>query len=150
MAWLALGPLRRGVPIRLLGERGEVRAYRHPRPSYPLHMLIVSRRRVADFRDATPSLLADVLDLTVELRRNRAEAPVDLVTNLGSYQEVKLLHFHVIPAAEEVSTNEVTADAIEELLAATTSAARKALGSAGQARVVISPTKSGSVGWRVT
>lgn len=147
MAWLALGPLRRVVPIRLLAERREVRAYGHPRPSYPLHVLIVPRRRVPDYLLASPSLLADVLDLTAELSRERG-APVDLVTNLGHYQEVKLLHFHVIPAAGEVSTNEVATERVEELLAATTSEARTTLASAGQARVVLTPTTS-SVRWRV-
>jgi diadenosine tetraphosphate (Ap4A) HIT family hydrolase len=104
---------------------------------------------VADYLEVKASLLAEVLDLTAELTRKRDGAPVDLVTNLGRYQEVKLLHFHVIPAAKEAAPNEVPAERVDELLAATTLAARAALASAGQARVVISPTDSGVVGWRV-
>lgn len=138
------------MPVRLLGERGEVRAFRHPRPAYPLHLLIVPRRSVADYLDATPSLLADVLKLAAEMDPVPGASSFDLVTNLGQYQEVKLLHFHVVPAADGLPENEEAAERVEQLLADTTAAARSALACTGRARVVLCRTSSGYVRWSVT
>jgi histidine triad (HIT) family protein len=147
MAWLAFGPLQVGVPIRVLAENDVARAFPHPRPSYPTHILIVPKRRVRDYLGATAPLLDSVLDLTAELA---AEQPVELVTNLGNYQDVKFLHFHLIPAADGGPNGEQhERGRVEEILAATTSAARSALAANGCSRVIITRTAPNSIGWRV-
>jgi histidine triad (HIT) family protein len=96
----AFGHIPRGLP-GLLAETERVVAFRHPRPSYPVHILIVPRRPVAslmalDGDDA--GLLADVVQVTQSLvcQHGLERRGYRLVVNGGAYQEVAQLHFHLI------------------------------------------------------
>jgi diadenosine tetraphosphate (Ap4A) HIT family hydrolase len=76
-------------------------AFEHPRPEYPLHILLVPHqpfRDVLALKDADPAILRDFLALVAELVRQYRldECGYRLITNGGKYQDVRLLHFHLV------------------------------------------------------
>lgn len=83
------------LPVRRLAETPTLVAFRHPRPAYPVHILIVPKKAIPSLAHLTPAdgpLLADVLITAREL------APgCRLVANAGAYQSFPQLHFHLIP-----------------------------------------------------
>jgi histidine triad (HIT) family protein len=91
----------RMLPIRRRYESRRVVAFDHPRPSYPVHILIVPKKPIRGFEElgkadlpviadtfAAAQLLVEDLDL--------AERGYRLIVNGGAYQDVKQLHFHLI------------------------------------------------------
>ena len=89
------------VPVQRLYETDVVVAFRHPRPAYPLHILIVPKRPVRSLQALAPAdgvLLQEVVaaaqhlvgQLGLERRGYR------LIVNGGRYQDVPQLHFHLV------------------------------------------------------
>jgi histidine triad (HIT) family protein len=91
----------RMLPIRRRYESRRVVAFDHPRPSYPVHILIVPKKAIRGFEElgkadlpviadtfAAAQLLVEDLDL--------ADRGYRLIVNGGAYQDVKQLHFHLI------------------------------------------------------
>jgi histidine triad (HIT) family protein len=91
----------RMLPIRRRYESRRVVAFDHPRPSYPVHILIVPKKPIRGFEDlgkADLPILADTFEaaqLLVEDMR-LAERGYRLIVNGGAYQDVRQLHFHLI------------------------------------------------------
>ena len=89
------------LPIRRRYESRRVVAFDHPRPSYPVHILIVPKKAIRGFEDlgkADLAVLADTFaaaQLLVE-DLELAERGYRLVVNGGAYQDVRQLHFHLI------------------------------------------------------
>ncbi|HEU5097858.1 MAG TPA: HIT domain-containing protein [Roseiflexaceae bacterium] len=89
------------LPIRRRYESRLTVAFDHPRPSYPVHILIVPKRAIGGFEDlgkAELPVLADTFaaaQLLVE-DMGLAERGYRLIVNGGAYQDVKQLHFHLI------------------------------------------------------
>ena len=89
------------LPVEYLRKTDTLVAFRHPRPSYPVHILLVPKRAIARLEDITPAdadflsdLYACVQSLVEELELS---APgYRLVVNGGSAQDVPQLHFHLI------------------------------------------------------
>ena len=136
LAWLAVGPLGSLAPVGVVARRELVSVLRHPRPSYPIHLLIVPRRRILDYFGVTPRLLAGVIDAATEVRDQvLGGAAVELVSNLGTNQEVRLLHFHLIPESHEAPVSRMTG--LDAIVTASTAAARTALERDGGCRVVV-------------
>jgi histidine triad (HIT) family protein len=89
------------IPVERLRETPTLLAFYHPSPGYPVHILIVPRRAYRTLLDipATESgLMSDLLETVQSLVR---ELGLDaqgyrLIVNGGSYQEVPVLHFHLI------------------------------------------------------
>ena len=82
---------------------------------------------------ARPELLRSLLDVATEVHRQRypAEA-IELVTNLGRYQEVRLLHVHFIGGAKLGRRDDEIATTIDEAM----ECARSVLAHAGACRVI--------------
>ena len=89
------------LPIRRRYESRRVVAFDHPRPSYPVHILIVPKKAIHGFEDlgkADLAILADTFaaaQLLVE-DLGLAERGYRLIVNGGAYQDVRQLHFHLI------------------------------------------------------
>jgi histidine triad (HIT) family protein len=89
------------LPIRRRYESKRVLAFDHPRPSYPVHILIVPKKAICGFEDLGKADLAIVADtfaaaqLLVE-DLELAGRGYRLIVNGGAYQDVKQLHFHLI------------------------------------------------------
>jgi histidine triad (HIT) family protein len=89
------------LPLKRVHTTRTLVAFHHPRPSYPLHILIVPRRARCDLTALSAADSAFMVDLfaTVRLlveRYDLARVGYRLIANGGPYQDVPQLHFHLI------------------------------------------------------
>lgn len=93
------------VPGESLYETTTLMAFDHPSPSYPVHILIVPKKAIADLDELDvdkdqfhASFLEDVFRCVRELAKKLGlDGPgYRLVVNGGTYQEVRQLNFHLI------------------------------------------------------
>jgi histidine triad (HIT) family protein len=89
------------IPVERLRETSSLLAFHHPQPSYPLHILIVPRRGYRSLLDLDPAdvdFLRDLVETVQSLVRefHLEAAGYRLVTNGGGYQDVPVLHYHLI------------------------------------------------------
>jgi histidine triad (HIT) family protein len=89
------------IPVKRLRETNTLIAFYHPQPGHPIHILIVPKRRRASLAELTPAdgdftadLFATVQSLIMEL--GLEARGYRLICNGGAYQDVPLLHFHLI------------------------------------------------------
>jgi diadenosine tetraphosphate (Ap4A) HIT family hydrolase len=89
------------LPVHRLRETGTLMAFYHPQPAYAFHVLIVPKRSIARLT----ALSLDDSDFMVELFQTVqslvAEFELEargyrLIANGGKYQDIPLLHFHLI------------------------------------------------------
>jgi histidine triad (HIT) family protein len=88
------------TPVRVVHETEDVLAFHHTRPFWPIHIVVVPKRHIPSLIDlggADPAALSDVLEV---VRKVAAEVLAEhgaarVLTNLGTYQDSKHLHFHV-------------------------------------------------------
>lgn len=89
------------IPVQRLRETETLIAFHHPQPSYPFHVLLVSKQGYASLLDVPPQaadfmrdLIETVQDLVREFQLNAGG--YRLIANGGAYQEVPQLHFHLV------------------------------------------------------
>jgi histidine triad (HIT) family protein len=89
------------IPVKRLRETPTLMAFHHPSPSYALHILIVPKRSYRSLIDIAPEdadfqrdLFATVQSLVLEF--GLEEKAYRLIANGGGYQDVPVLHFHLI------------------------------------------------------
>ena len=81
-------------------ETDDVLAFKHTRPSWPVHIVVVPKQHVpslVDLGGADEALLHKVLAVVrlVAAQVTREHGACRVLTNLGRYQDSKHLHFHV-------------------------------------------------------
>jgi histidine triad (HIT) family protein len=96
--------LCRWLPVRRLCETETLLAFHHPRPSYPVHILLVPKAAPAGLealQGDEMALYADMIAAVQRLVRELDLAPhgYRLIINGGVYQEVPILHAHLISQA---------------------------------------------------
>jgi histidine triad (HIT) family protein len=85
--------------VEIVAETDTVLAFRHTRPYYATHIVVIPKRHVESLIDIDPGdellpqLIAVIQDGAALVIGERGGAHV--VTNLGKYQDSKHLHFHV-------------------------------------------------------
>jgi histidine triad (HIT) family protein len=89
------------LPVERLDETPLVIAFRHPRPAYRVHILIVPKRPIAGLMALTDDDGPLLLDVHAVARRLAARLGLEragyrLIVNGGRYQDVPQLHFHLI------------------------------------------------------
>ncbi len=89
------------IPLQRLRETPELIAFHHPSPSYPVHILIVPKRSYPSLMAMPPedsSFLRDLFETVQSLVRefNLEQAGYRLIANGGAYQEIPILHFHLV------------------------------------------------------
>ena len=89
------------LPLQRLRETETLVAFHHPKPGYPIHILIVPKkalRSLADLGEADTAFLADLFQTAQSLvaELNLEPAGYRLIVNGGKYQDVPQLHFHLI------------------------------------------------------
>ena len=89
------------IPARRLRETTTLVAFHHPQPSYPVHILIVAKKRLADITavgEADVAFMQDLFAVTGSLVAELGLAPAGyrLISNGGAFQDVKHLHFHLV------------------------------------------------------
>jgi histidine triad (HIT) family protein len=92
--------LSRRTPVEVVVETANVLAFRHTRPHWEAHVVVIPRRHVASLLTmdaADAELIAELLDVvkTVATEMEHSHGGAHIVTNVGKYQESKHLHFHV-------------------------------------------------------
>lgn len=92
------------IPVNCLHETDTLMAFHHPAPGYPVHILIVPKRKRRDLSalDDTDADFTTDLFATVRLLVERFDLNTDgyrLICNGGAYQDVPHLHFHLISGA---------------------------------------------------
>jgi histidine triad (HIT) family protein len=96
--------LRRGAERP---DRGA--AFHHTRPSYPVHIVVIPKRHIGSLLSLDVSDHLFVSELIGLVQNVAAEVTAHhgccrVVTNMGSYQDSKHLHWHIISGrAGEVS-----------------------------------------------
>ncbi|MCI0394195.1 MAG: HIT domain-containing protein [Chloroflexi bacterium] len=96
------------IPVRRLRETETLLAFPHPRPGYPVHILLVPKKALGSLADLTPADTPFLADLFATVQSLVAELGLEengyrLIANGGRYQDVPHLHFHLVsglPQAE--------------------------------------------------
>ena len=88
------------TPVKKVVETDEVLAFHHTKPYWPVHIVVAPRQHVpslTDLGDADPEILTNLLDVIRSIASDveREHGAARVLTNLGSYQDSKHLHFHV-------------------------------------------------------
>ena len=92
------------TPVKIVRETDNVLAYHHTRPFFSdVHIVVVPKVHVSSLLDPAaepllPALLAVVRSVAAGVVAEHGAARV--LTNLGSYQDSKHLHWHVYAGAE--------------------------------------------------
>ncbi|MFC4516390.1 HIT family protein [Streptomyces ehimensis] len=89
------------TPVTVVAETATVLAFEHTRPSYPVHIVVVPKRHVPsliDLGDRGEKVIGEVMAVVREVaaRVCGEHGAASVVTNVGSYQESKHLHVHVV------------------------------------------------------
>jgi histidine triad (HIT) family protein len=89
------------LPVERLHETDSLIAFHHPKPSHPLHILLIPRRAIANLTELTPDDSDFYLDLFAVTAQLAAQFGLErcgysLITNGGPYQDIPHLHFHLI------------------------------------------------------
>ena len=88
------------VPLKKEYESEQVLAYHHTRPFWPVHIVVIPKKHIASlatFTEADTPIMIELLEVLRSLaaRIAREHGAARVLTNLGSYQDSKHLHFHV-------------------------------------------------------
>ncbi len=89
------------MPVEKLVENPQVVAFYHPRPAYPVHILIVPKKEIRSLAAVEPAdsaILVAVLQTAQELvrRLDLERQGYRLIVNGGAYQDIQQIHFHLI------------------------------------------------------
>lgn len=93
------------IPVKRLRETDTLLAFYHPKPSYPLHILLVPKRAIGSLMDLSSNDMDFYTDLVKTVQSLVSDFDLEargyrVVVNGGEYQEVGQLHFHLICEAE--------------------------------------------------
>ena len=88
------------VELKKEFESDNVLAFHHTRPNWPVHIVVVPKRHIPSFTDRSAEdetifqeVLAVVRILAAKVEAEHSAARI--LTNLGTYQDSKHLHFHI-------------------------------------------------------
>ena len=100
LPWL-LTHMTFAIPVNRLHETPTLLAFPHPKPRYPLHILLVPKGDLKSLADLTCADTVFLNDLfrTVKIlveRYDLEEPGYRLIANGGRYQDIPHLHFHLI------------------------------------------------------
>ena len=89
------------TPVEVVAETERVMAFRHTKPYWPVHIVVVPKEHIpslTDLGDGDMDIVHDVIAVVREVAANieREYGACRVLTNLGWYQDSKHLHFHVI------------------------------------------------------
>ena len=86
--------------VNIVRETQNVLAYHHTRPFWPVHIVVIPKRHISSLltlEEGDTALLLEMLsvvrDVASEVTQEQGACRV--LTNLGTYQDSKHLHWHV-------------------------------------------------------
>jgi histidine triad (HIT) family protein len=82
-------------------ETENVLAYNHTRPFYPVHIVAIPKKHISSLialEDSDNELLLELLGVIkkVATKVTKENGACKVITNLGSYQDSKHLHWHIV------------------------------------------------------
>lgn len=88
------------TPVDVVASTPRSLAFRHTRPSYPVHIVVIPRKHIRSLTSVTDDDAEDFQDLMDLVRAVARDVERDhgrckVTTNLGSYQDSDHLHWHV-------------------------------------------------------
>jgi histidine triad (HIT) family protein len=92
------------TPVETEMETEHVLAFRHTRPSYQCHIVVIPKRHIGSLialDEGDDDLLLEMMAVVQRVagRVVAEQGRCRVVTNLGTYQESKHLHWHIIAGA---------------------------------------------------
>jgi histidine triad (HIT) family protein len=90
--------------VNVVRETGNVLAYHHTRPFWPVHIVVIPKRHNSTqltLEESDDALLLELLRVVREVAKEVLEehGACRVLTNLGKYQDSKHLHWHVSSGA---------------------------------------------------
>ena len=87
--------------VDVVRETENALAFKHTRPSYPVHIVVVPKQHIRSLTEASGqdwAIVVETLSVVREVAREveSEHGKCSIVTNLGQYQESKHLHWHVL------------------------------------------------------
>ena len=81
-------------------ETDNVLAYRHTRPYWPVHIVVIPNRHIESLLAVEPEDHELLLELMEVVQQVAAQVTAEhggcrIITNLGKYQDSKHLHWHI-------------------------------------------------------
>ncbi|MEK9175228.1 MAG: HIT domain-containing protein [Patescibacteria group bacterium] len=81
-------------------ESKNVLAYHHTRPHWPIHIVVVPKKHIGSFTDLSDKdteILLEIIEVIKILAKKveKENGAARILTNLGTYQDSKHLHFHI-------------------------------------------------------
>jgi histidine triad (HIT) family protein len=88
------------APINKVIETGNVLAFHHTRPFWPVHIVVVPKRHINSLLTLEENDDELLIELFVIIKKIAAQVVAEkgaarILTNLGQYQDSKHLHFHI-------------------------------------------------------
>jgi len=88
------------TPVERIAETGNVLAFRHTEPYWPVHIVIIPKRHISSLAALGPGdidIVHEMLNVAAGLCRRVTEehGGCRLSTNSGDYQTTKHLHFYI-------------------------------------------------------
>ncbi len=81
-------------------ESDNVLAFHHTRPSYPTHIVIISKKHILDLPslpDEDLLILNEILKVARDIARTLdINQGVRLINNMGKFQDTPHIHFHLV------------------------------------------------------
>src|SRR3989344_8054663 len=92
--------LKNTVVLNKEYESEQILAYRHTRPYWPIHVVVVPRKHIPSFTNRSKedeAIMAEILEVVRAMAHKieQENGQARILTNLGTYQDSKHLHFHV-------------------------------------------------------
>jgi histidine triad (HIT) family protein len=86
------------IPTKRLRETETLLAFYHPKPAYPLHVVLVPKEAIPNLLelDPTSAFLSDLFTTVQSLITEFQLPAYRLIVNGGEYQDFPYLHFHLI------------------------------------------------------
>ncbi len=86
------------IPAELLRQTDNLVAFRHPKPAYPFHVVLLPRKSIPSLEKLDPSdpFLADLVSASQSLIQEFHLDCYRLIVNGGGNQSFPLLHFHLV------------------------------------------------------
>ena len=87
------------TPVEVVAESERALAFRHTKPSFPVHIVVITRRHVPEMTEledwgTLDELIRLAREVAISVSRERGGCRI--VVNVGSYQRSGHLHWHVI------------------------------------------------------
>ncbi len=88
------------TPVEKIIETDNVLAFKHTRPYWPVHIVVIPKKHISSLITLTPeenAILLEVIEIikTIAKKVTEEHGAARVLTNLGRYQDSKHLHFHV-------------------------------------------------------